>query len=67
VLKNIASIDQDSNGFVTVTELDDILKLQYPAQFGGKDLSSFIRHFRNTQNKALVDYKSMIAFVKSND
>lgn len=27
VIRNIASIDQDNNGYVTVTELEDILKL----------------------------------------
>jgi len=48
VLKVIRSIDKDNNGYVTVTELDDILKLSYPLDFGSdKDLSCFIKKFRS--------------------
>ena len=59
VIKTIRSIDRDNNGYVTVTELDDILKVLYPRDFTGKDLSKFIKHFRSIQNKILVDYKHM--------
>lgn len=48
VLKVIRSIDKDNNGYVTVTELDDILKLSYPLDFvSDKDLSCFIKKFRS--------------------
>ena len=41
---------------MTVTELDDILKLQYKDQFNNKDLFPFIKKYRSIQNKILVDY-----------
>lgn len=31
IILNIHHIDKDHNGYVTMTELDDILKLEYPA------------------------------------
>ena len=37
-LKLIRSIDKDNNGYVTVTELDDILKICFPEDFSDKDL-----------------------------
>jgi Ca2+-binding EF-hand superfamily protein len=37
-LKLIRSIDKDNNGYVTVTELDDILKICFPEEFSDKDL-----------------------------
>ena len=37
VLKTIRNIDKDNNGYVTLTELDDILKLEY-AELLNKDI-----------------------------
>jgi len=34
----IKQIDQDHNGYVTSTELDDILKMKYPQKLRDKDL-----------------------------
>ena len=36
VMRVIGQIDKDHNGYVTVTELDDILKLNYPDHFHDK-------------------------------
>ena len=36
VMHIIGQIDKDHNGYVTVTELDDILKLHYPLHFNDK-------------------------------
>lgn len=58
-MKIIREIDKDNNGFVTVTELDDILKIVYPSEFKDKDLSSFLKTYRSIQNKVLVDYQKM--------
>jgi Ca2+-binding EF-hand superfamily protein len=39
----IRTIDRDNNGYVTVTELDDIIKIVYPEAFKDKDLSALIK------------------------
>ena len=36
VMRVVGQIDKDHNGYVTVTELDDILKLNYPEEFKDK-------------------------------
>ena len=58
----INSVDKDRNGYVTNTELDDILKIAYPAAFedgGLKDanLKSLMRKFASSANKVLIDYR----------
>lgn len=44
-MKCIKDIDKDNNGYVTNQELDDILKMIYPDQLGGKDLKKLFRQF----------------------
>lgn len=41
----IKQIDKDHNGYVTSTELDDILKLKYPKRLGDKDLIPILTQF----------------------
>ena len=41
----VGQIDKDHNGYVTSTELDDILKLNYPDEFGDKMLAPVIKKF----------------------
>jgi len=58
----INSVDKDRNGYVTNTELDDILKIAYPAPFedgGLKDanLKPLMRKFASSANKVLIDYR----------
>jgi Ca2+-binding EF-hand superfamily protein len=36
VMRIVNQIDKDHNGYVTVTELDDILKLHYPEELRDK-------------------------------
>lgn len=57
IIISIREIDRDHNGYVTNTELDDILKLHYPDEFGARDLSEIINKFRSISNKILIDYK----------
>ncbi len=58
-MKLIKSIDKDKNGYVTVTELEDIIKINFKDQLGDKDILPFIKKFRSIQNKILVDYRKM--------
>ena len=59
MLRVIKDVDMDNNGFLTVTELDDILKLVYKVDFKDRDLSLFIKRFRSIQNRVLVDYRAV--------
>lgn len=45
LMRTIKEIDSEHNGFITSTELDDILKLHYPMEFGDKDLFPVIKKF----------------------
>mmetsp|Transcript_37012 Transcript_37012/g.56752 ORF Transcript_37012/g.56752 Transcript_37012/m.56752 type:complete len:169 (+) Transcript_37012:1449-1955(+) len=53
----IKQIDKDHNGYVTSTELDDILKLKYPKELKNKDLIPILTQFSSIQNRILIDYK----------
>lgn len=52
----IRQIDKDRNGYVTTSELDDILKEVYP-ELKTRDLMPLIKQYTSTQNPILVDYK----------
>lgn len=58
IMRTIKEIDKDHNGYVTRTELDDILKMYYPPELDEKDISLIIKRFGSIQNKILIDYKS---------
>lgn len=58
----IRSIDRDRNGYVTQTELDDIVKEVYP-ELRNKDLKRIIKPFCSVSNKILVDYGRFKSFV----
>ena len=51
-------IDPDKNGAITVVEIDDILRLLYPEQLEGRDLSDVYEPFCSVNNKILLDYKA---------
>lgn len=55
ILKSIKDIDQDNNGYVTTTELEDILKLHYPL-LKEKNLKKMFKPFASIQNRILIDY-----------
>ena len=57
VFSLIKQIDQDRNGYVTLNELDDILKITCPEKFSDKNLDPIIRKFSSLQNRILIDYK----------
>ena len=59
----IYSIDQSRNGFVTQTELDDILKILYKDELADKDLKPLIKPFCCISNKILVDYKKFRDYI----
>lgn len=56
ILKSIRDIDQDNNGYVTTTELEDIIKVHYK-QLENKNLKKMFRPFASIQNRILIDYK----------
>ena len=49
-------IDRDRNGYVTVNELDDILKEVYPETFGNKNLKPYLKPYASIANPILLDY-----------
>jgi len=49
-------IDKQRNGYVTNTEMDDILKEIFP-ELANSDLSDLISPFSSIQSKVLVDHK----------
>lgn len=66
IMLTIKEIDKDHNGFVTLTELDDIIKLYYRQELMNKDLIPFINKFSSLQNRILIHYKSFQSYVKKN-
>jgi len=63
VMRTIKEIDKDHNGYVTRTELDDILKMYYPPELDEKDMNPIIKRFGSIQNKILIDYKAFKKWV----
>ena len=41
----IKEIDKDHNGYVTSTELDDIIKMHYPKELEDRDLKEVIKKY----------------------
>jgi hypothetical protein len=62
-MRTIGEIDKDRNGYVTVVELDDILKLYYE-QLVSRELTPIIKKFSSLQNRILIDYKGFRDWVK---
>lgn len=63
-MRTINEIDKEHNGYVTVTELDDILKLNYGDILECRDLIPIIKKFSSIQNRILIDYKGFRDWVK---
>ena len=59
IMLTIKEIDKDHNGFVTLTELDDIIKLYYRQELMNKDLIPFINKFSSLQNRIFIHFKSV--------
>jgi Ca2+-binding EF-hand superfamily protein len=62
----ILDIDREANGYITMTELDDILKILYPKQLGDKRLKPILRPFCSSANRVLIDYKKFKKFIENN-
>lgn len=45
IMKSIKDIDKEHNGYVTSTELDDILKISYKKELTDKNLKEIFRPF----------------------
>ena len=65
VFKLIRGIDRDNNGYVTITELDDILKITLP-QLQPFNLTKLLKKFCSSANKVLLDYKLFKDFILQN-
>lgn len=63
IMRSIKQIDKDHNGYVTSTELDDILKLNYKKELGDKNLKNLFKPYASIQNKILIDYKRFRDFL----
>lgn len=57
IMLSIKEIDRDHNGYVTRSELDDILKMHYEKELSDCDLAPLIDKFCSISNKILIDYK----------
>jgi len=56
-MRAIKDIDKEHNGYVTSTELDDILKISYRKELTDKNLKNLFKPYASIQNKILIDYK----------
>ena len=45
IMRRIKEIDKERNGYVTSTELDDIIKLSYGSELAGKSLQSIFKPY----------------------
>ena len=45
IVRTIYEIDKQRNGFITTTELDDILKMNYKQELENKDLRLIMRKY----------------------
>jgi Ca2+-binding EF-hand superfamily protein len=44
-MQKIREIDRDHNGYVTSTELEDIMRLTFPKELQGKNIQKIIRKY----------------------
>ena len=63
LLAIIKSIDKDHNGYVTRTEMDDILKVLYKDKLSNTNLKHLMRPFCSSANKVLLDYKAFTDYL----
>jgi len=50
IMRRIKEIDREFNGYVTSTELEDILRLSYSQELTGKSLSGIFKKYASIQN-----------------
>jgi Ca2+-binding EF-hand superfamily protein len=56
-MRCIKEIDKEHNGYVTSTELDDILKIVCKEELKDKNLKAIFKPYQSIANKILIDYK----------
>jgi Ca2+-binding EF-hand superfamily protein len=66
VMLMIKQIDRDHNGYVTASELDDIVKIVYAESLKTKDLIPIMSKFCSIQNRILIDYKKFRDWILTN-
>lgn len=62
IIRSIKDIDSDNNGYVTTTELEDILKVHYPV-LKDKTIKKLFKPFASIQNRILIDYVSLTSSI----
>ena len=65
-MQMIRTIDKDRNGYITTSEMDDILKEVYPEELKNKKLKHLFKPFESIQNPILMEYKAFRDFILSN-
>lgn len=63
IMLKVRQIDPRHNGFVTLQELDDIIKMSYPEQLNTRDICPIISKFESPQYKVLIDYKQLADWI----
>lgn len=59
IWKSIKTIDKDSNGYVTIDELEEIFREQFPMELDKRSLYHYFKKFCSVQNKNLINYKQI--------
>jgi transposase-like protein len=62
--KNVKKYDFDSNGFLSLSELNSIFSQVY-SELKGKSLFRILRPFVSIQNKSLADYKKLKEYLEN--
>lgn len=62
-MRDIRSIDKDSNGYALISELDKIFRSHFPKQLEGKTLSKLLKPFSSIQNRNLIEYKKFNMYI----
>jgi hypothetical protein len=62
-MRAIKEIDKDHNGYVTSTEIDDILKINYASKLKMANLKPIIKPFCSISNPVLIDYKGFRDYI----
>lgn len=63
LMETIRLIDRDHNGYVTSTEMDDILKIIYPSLVP-YNLKPILKPYCSSANKVLLDYKLFRNYIR---
>ena len=59
IWRSIKTIDKDSNGYVTIDELEEIFKEQFPLELDKKSVYYYFKKFSSVQNRSLINYKQI--------